>query len=111
MIPMAATPDPDIDRLFHALGDPSRRAILDQLSRAPASVSGLAACLGLTLTAISQHLQVLEAAGLASTEKVGRVRTCRIEESGFARLERWIAQHRSIWSHRLDRLGDLLEEE
>jgi DNA-binding transcriptional ArsR family regulator len=109
--PQPAKPDPEIDRLFHALGDPSRRAILDQLSRAPASVSGLAAHLGLTLTAISQHLQVLEAANLARTEKVGRVRTCRIEETGFTRLEKWIAQHRSVWSHRLDRLWDLLEDE
>ena len=100
----------DIDRLFHALGDPTRRAILDRLSRAPDSVSRLAAPLGVTLTAVAQHLQVLEEAGLVRTEKVGRVRTCRIDEAGFARLERWIADHRSTWSGRLDRLGDLLAE-
>jgi DNA-binding transcriptional ArsR family regulator len=100
----------DIDRLFHALGDPTRRAILDRLSRAPESVSRLAAPLGVTLTAVAQHLQVLEDCGLVRTEKVGRVRTCRIDEAGFTRLERWITDHRSTWSRRMDRLGDLLAE-
>lgn len=100
----------DIAPLFHALGDPTRRAILDRLSRAPDSVSRLAAPLGITLTAVAQHLQVLEEAGLVRTEKVGRVRTCRIDEAGFTRLERWIADHRSVWHGRLDRLGDLLAE-
>lgn len=100
----------DIDRLFHALGDPTRRAILDRLSRAPESVSRLAAPLGVTLTAVAQHLQVLEESGLVRTEKVGRVRTCQIDEAGFARLERWIGAHRSTWSRRMDRLGDLLAE-
>ncbi len=100
----------DIDRLFHALGDPTRRAILDRLSRAPDSVSRLATPLGVTVTAVAQHLQVLEDAGLVRTEKIGRVRTCRIDEAGFTRLERWIGDHRSVWHGRLDRLGDLLGE-
>ena len=100
----------EVDRLFHALGDPTRRAILDRLSRAPDSVSRLAAPLGITVTAVAQHLQVLEEAGLVRTEKLGRVRTCRIDEAGFSRLEGWIADHRSVWHGRLDRLGDLLVE-
>jgi DNA-binding transcriptional ArsR family regulator len=101
----------DIDRLFHALGDPTRRAILDKLSESPQSVSRLAAPLGITLTAVAQHLQVLEECKLVYTEKVGRVRTCRIYPAGFTMLENWIRSHRSQWELRLDRLGKLLAEE
>jgi DNA-binding transcriptional ArsR family regulator len=99
----------NIDRVFHALGDPTRRAILDRLSERPHSVSGLATPLDITLTAVAQHLQVLEESGLVHTEKIGRVRTCRIETAGFAVVEQWIAEHRTIWERRLDRLGDLLK--
>ena len=100
----------DIDRLFHALGDPTRRAMLDRLSQGPLSVSALAAPLGITLTAVAQHLQILEECGLAHTEKLGRVRTCRIEPAGFDALEQWIRDHRTAWERKLDRLGALLEE-
>ena len=103
-------PEVDIDRVFHALGDPTRRAIVESLSRGPLSVSRLATPLGITLTAVAQHLRVLEESGLVHTEKVGRVRTCRIETAGFSALERWIGDHRSMWERRLDRLGDLLAE-
>ncbi len=98
------------DRVFHALGDPTRRAILDKLSERPLSVSQLAAPLNITLTAVVQHLQVLEESGLVRTEKVGRVRTCRIEGAGFLVLERWIQERRPLWERRLDRLADLLGE-
>lgn len=101
----------DIDRLFHALGDPTRRAILDRLAQGPASVSGLAAQLGVTLTAVGQHLQLLEECGLVHTQKLGRVRTCQIGLEGFARLEEWLRDHRTVWQRRLDRLGELLEDE
>jgi DNA-binding transcriptional ArsR family regulator len=104
-------PKIDIDRVFHALGDPTRRAILDKLSAGPCSVSRLAAPLDITLTAVVQHLQVLEESGLVHTEKVGRVRTCRIETAGFSALEGWIRDRRSMWEQRLDRLGELLAEE
>jgi DNA-binding transcriptional ArsR family regulator len=104
-------PKVTIDRVFHALGDPTRRAILDRLSRGPLSVSRLAEPLDITLTAVAQHLQVLEECGLVHTEKVGRVRTCRIEPTGFTVLENWIGDHRSLWERRLDRLGDLLAED
>src|SRR5438874_10736293 len=100
----------NIDRVFHALGDPTRRAILDKLSKGPLSVSRLATPLDITLTAVVQHLQVLEESGLVHTEKIGRVRTCRIETRGFSVLEHWIGDHRSMWERRLDRLGDLLAE-
>jgi DNA-binding transcriptional ArsR family regulator len=103
--------DPEIDRLFHALGDPTRRAILDRLSQAPTNVSRLAAHLGVTLTAVGQHLQILEECALVRTEKVGRVRTCRIESAGFDRLERWVRDHRHAWENQLDRLGEFLDEE
>jgi DNA-binding transcriptional ArsR family regulator len=104
-------PKVNIDRLFHALGDPTRRAILDRLSQGPVSVSALAGPLGITLTAVVQHLQILEECGLARTEKLGRVRTCRIESAGFNALEQWIRNHRTVWERKLDRLGALLEEE
>jgi DNA-binding transcriptional ArsR family regulator len=101
----------DVDRLFHALGDPTRRAMLDRLSQGPLSVSALAVPLGITLTAVTQHLQILEECGLAHTEKLGRVRTCRIDAAGFDALEQWIRNHRTEWERRLDRLGAFLEED
>src|SRR5215207_7948637 len=104
------SPKLDVDRVFHALGDPTRRAIVEKLSERPLSVSELAMPLSMTLTAVAQHLQVLEDGGLIHTEKIGRVRTCRIERAGFSILERWIADRRSTWERRIDRLGDLLAE-
>jgi DNA-binding transcriptional ArsR family regulator len=106
-----ATPKFKVDRVFHALGDPTRRAIVTRLSAGPLSVSRLAAPLAITLTAVVQHLLVLEKSGLVHTEKVGRVRTCRVETGGFSVLEQWIGDQRSIWERRLDRLGDLLAED
>lgn len=100
----------NIDRLFHALGDPTRRAMLDRLTQGPMSVSALADPLGITLTAVAQHLQILEECALVHTEKLGRVRTCRIEPTGFDALEQWVKDHRNLWERRLGRLGTLLEE-
>ncbi len=101
----------DAGRVLAALGDPTRRAIVERLSLGPASISGLAAPLGVSLTAISQHLQVLESCGLASTAKAGRVRTCRLEPQGLQTLEGWARETRSAWEQRLVRLGDLLAED
>jgi DNA-binding transcriptional ArsR family regulator len=101
---------PDVDRVFHALGEPSRRAIVEKLSEGPISVSRLAGPLDITLAAVVQHLQVLEESGLVRTEKIGRVRTCSIDPAGLSAVEQWIADRRSIWDRRLDRLGDLLAE-
>jgi DNA-binding transcriptional ArsR family regulator len=101
---------PSIDRVLHALGDPSRRAIMEKLSQGPISVSRLAEPLDITLAAVVQHLQVLEESGLVQTEKVGRVRTCRIEPGGLSVVDKWIADRRSMWEHRLDRLGDFLAD-
>jgi DNA-binding transcriptional ArsR family regulator len=100
-----------IDRVFHALGDPTRRAIVERVSERPRSVSALAEPLGITLTAVAQHLQVLEESGLVRTEKLGRVRTCSLNPAGLAALEQWIRGRRSLWEKRLDRLGDLLAED
>lgn len=97
-----------IDRVFHALGDPTRRAIVERLSQGPVSVSRLAQPLDITLAAVVQHLQILEASGLVQTEKVGRVRTCRIEPKGLSLAERWISERRSLWERRFDRLGKFL---
>jgi DNA-binding transcriptional ArsR family regulator len=99
------------DRLFNALGDPTRRAIVEKLVRGPSSVSRLAAPLEITITAVRQHLDVLEACGLVRTQKVGRVRTCSFETKGLAVLEQWIGEQRSMWEQALDRLGDFLEED
>lgn len=97
-----------LDLLFRALADPSRRIMVERLSRGPASVSELAQPLAMSLPAVFQHLQVLEASGLVRSEKVGRVRTCRIEPVALQAAERWIAERRTSWERRLDRLGDYL---
>lgn len=101
---------PDIDRIFHALGDPTRRAMMERLSAGPTSVSRLAEPLAITLAAVVQHLQVLEESGLVKTEKAGRVRTCQIEPSGLSAVQEWINERRSILERQLDQLGDLLAE-
>jgi DNA-binding transcriptional ArsR family regulator len=99
-----------LDRVFHALSDPSRRAMLERLSRGPASVSELAKPFDMTLAAVVQHLQVLENSGVVRTEKIGRVRTCRIEPTALSTAESWIAKRRALWERRLDSLGELLTE-
>jgi DNA-binding transcriptional ArsR family regulator len=105
-----AAEKPDIDRIFHALGDPTRRAIVERLGDGPVSVSHLAAPLQMTLAAVVQHLQVLEESGIVRTEKIGRVRTCRIDPKGLDVIQQWVAARRSIWENRFDHLGDLLTE-
>jgi len=102
---------PSIDRVFHALGDPTRRAIVERLSEGPISVSRLAAPLAITLAAVIQHLQILEQSGLVQTQKEGRVRTCRLEPAALSMAERWFADRRRLWERRLDRLGEFLAEE
>src|SRR3954463_6873425 len=99
-----------VDRVFHALADPSRRVIVERLSLGPATVSELAQPLPMSLAAVVQHLQVLQVSGLVSSEKVGRVRTCRIEPVALRPIERWIGARRSSWERRLDRLGEYLAE-
>ena len=102
---------PMLDPVFQALADPTRRMIVDRLTHGPASVSTLAAPLAMSLPAVLQHLHVLEASGLVLSEKVGRVRTCRIEPSALQTAERWITERRTTWERRLDRLGDYLAED
>lgn len=98
----------DLDRVFQALADPTRRAIVERLVRGPASVSRLAEPLPMSLAAVVQHLQVLEGSGLVRSEKVGRVRTCRIEPAVLREAEQWLRERRTLWESRLDRLGDFL---
>ena len=102
---------PPVDEVFKALGDPTRRDMVERLSRGPATVSQLAEPLDMTLSAVVQHLASLESCGLVRSEKVGRVRTCRLDPAGFSALEQWIRDRRSLWERRLDRLGELLAEE
>jgi DNA-binding transcriptional ArsR family regulator len=97
-----------LDRIFQALSDPGRRTMVERLSRGPASVTELAQPLGMSLPAVIQHLQVLEASGLIRSEKVGRVRTCRIEPGQLRSAEQWIARRRAVWERRFDRLGEYL---
>ena len=99
----------DLDRLFHALADPARRAIVERLSRGPAPVSELARPLPMSLPAAMQHLSVLEAAGLVRSQKVGRVRTCAVEPLALSQAERWIKARQVEWEHRLDKLGEYLK--
>src|SRR3954467_9694692 len=99
-----------VDRVFHALADPNRRVIVERLSRGPATVSELAQPLPMSLSAGGQHLQVLQGSGLVRSEKVGRVRTCRIEPAALRPVEHWIGARRSSWERRFDRLGDYLAE-
>lgn len=109
--PRHHTTDVAVDRAFHALGDPMRRAIIERLSEGPISVSRLAKPLDITLAAVVQHLQILEASGLVKTEKVGRVRTCEIEPTGLGAVEQWLDDRRYVWERRFDRLGKFLDEE
>ena len=96
--------------MFQALADPTRRGLVERLVRGPASVSELSRPLAMSLPAVMQHLQVLEAAGLVRSEKTGRVRTCRIEPAALRTAEAWITDQRTAWETRLDRLGDYLAE-
>ncbi len=100
----------DLDRTFQALADKSRRTMVERLTLGPASVSELAVPLTMSLAAVVQHVQVLEACGVVKTEKVGRTRMCRIEREAMTAAEGWIADRRRSWETRLDRLGDLLSE-
>jgi DNA-binding transcriptional ArsR family regulator len=97
-----------LDRMFQALADPTRRVMVERLARGPASVSELAKPLTMSLPGVVQHLAVLEASGLVRSEKVGRVRTCRIDPKALQTAEQWITARRTIWERRLDRLGEYL---
>lgn len=99
----------DIDRLLSALADPTRRWMVERLSSGPASVTTLAAPLPMSLPAVVQHLQVLERSGLVVTEKLGRVRTCRIDPARLRTIDDWLEARRSSWERALDRLGEVLD--
>lgn len=98
-----------LDGVFHALADPTRRAMVDRLGRGPATVSDLAKPLDMTLSAVMQHLLVLEGAGLVRSAKVGRSRTCRLDQDVLASAEAWFASRRATWNRHLDALGDYLD--
>jgi len=99
----------DLDRVFQALADPNRRVMVERLSQGPASVSELARPLAISLAAVLQHVQVLEASGLVRSQKAGRTRTCSINPAALRSAEQWIATRRALWERRLDRLGEVLE--
>ena len=100
-----------LDQMFQALADPSRRGMLERLCKGPASVSDLAEPFKMSLPAVLQHLQVLEQSGLVKTEKLGRVRTCSVETKALRSVEQWIAGRRTAWERRFDRLGAYLAAE
>jgi DNA-binding transcriptional ArsR family regulator len=93
-----------LNRVFHALADPTRRAIVQRLCRGPASVGELAKPLSMALPTVLQHLQVLESSRLIRSEKTGRVRTCHLEPIAFLTIEHWIGRQRMVWEARLDRM-------
>src|SRR5262245_21568533 len=99
-----------LDSKFQALADSTRRGMVERLSRGPATVSELARPFDMSLPAIVQHLQVLEASGLVRSEKVGRVRTCRLEPMAMRTVEQWMEEQRQTWERRLDRLGEFLAQ-
>jgi len=98
----------NVDRVLGALGDPTRRQIVEMLGTGPAPVSQLAAPFAMSLPAVMQHLRVLEASGLVESTKVGRVRTCSLQADRLATVEDWIEARRKTWNSRLDRLGEVL---
>src|ERR1700689_1737099 len=100
-----------VDEVFRALGDPTRRDLVERLGEGPATVSQLARPLDMTLSAVVQHLAVLESCGLVSSEKAGRTRTCRLEPVGLGLAEDWFAGQRAAWERRLDRLGEVLADD
>jgi DNA-binding transcriptional ArsR family regulator len=108
MLNQYAPAEGEIDLLFQALADPSRRAMVDRLTRGPASVSELARPLQMSLPAVVQHLHVLEDSGLVQSHKLGRVRTCSVEPAALRAAERWISDRRTAWEESLDRLGEYL---
>jgi DNA-binding transcriptional ArsR family regulator len=101
----------DLDRVFHALSDTTRRAIVERLVAGPATVSDLASPFAMTLSAIGQHIQLLESCGLVRTAKVGRTRQVQLSTETLARAEQWFTAHRARWERRLSRLADVLAEE
>lgn len=100
--------DPDLSLLFHALADPTRRSILTRLAADPARVTDLASPTGLRLPTVMRHLSVLEEAGLISTSKDGRTRTCALVPEAMAPARSWMEEQRAIWESRLDRLEDFV---
>lgn len=100
--------DKNLDQMFHALADGNRRAMLERLSKGDATVSELAEPLGVSLPAVMQHLAVLEASGLVTSKKVGRVRSCTLATARLSQAEQWLNDRRQLWNQRLDRLGDFL---
>src|ERR687886_22851 len=110
MRPMSTADAAQLDRAFNALADESRRAMVVRLSRGAASVSELAAPLDMSLPSVMQHLDVLQRSGLVRSEKVGRVRTCRLEPGPMRTVEQWIAEHRAIWERHFDLLSDVFAD-
>jgi DNA-binding transcriptional ArsR family regulator len=101
---------PDLDRVFHALADPGRRLMLERLTQGPASVSELGRPLPMSLAAVVQHVQILEASGLVRTHKLGRTRTCSLNSVTLRSAEGWISERRTFVERQLDRLGQYLAE-
>lgn len=96
------------DRAFQALADPTRRAVVERLGRGPATVSDLAAPFEMALPSFLQHLKVLEASGLITSQKSGRVRTCELSRQTLASMEDWLIRQRLLWEQRLDQLDETL---
>ena len=108
MLNNVVDPELDLDRVFRALADPGRRRILERLSQGPASVSEVGKPLSMSLAAVLQHVQILEASGLVRSRKLGRTRTCSLNAAALRPAESWISERRTFTERRLDRLGEYL---
>ena len=102
--------DPRLDAAFAALADPTRRGVLERLGRADASISDLADQFRMTLTGMKKHVGVLEQAGLVTTRKIGRVRTCQLGPRRLEEATAWLERYRRLWDERFDELDKVLEE-
>ena len=100
---------PTLDTVFHALADPTRRAVIQQLGRGSATVSELAEPFDMALPSFMKHIRVLESSGLISSKKVGRVRTCKIKPKKLAVVDTWLNEQRALWEGRVDRLTEYVE--
>ncbi|MDO9486120.1 MAG: metalloregulator ArsR/SmtB family transcription factor [Actinomycetota bacterium] len=104
--------DLELDRVLHALADPTRRSMVERISAATAlSATGLAEPMDISLAAVVQHLKILEECGVIRTEKIGRIRSCRLQPEALSLVASWMHERRRLWELKFDRLGELLADD
>lgn len=101
----------NIDAVFHALADPTRRAVIEQLSKKPAAIKELAAPYHMALPSFLQHIKILEQGGLIETQKIGRTRQCSLRPEALQAVDQWIRDRSAMWTHRMDALDQYLQSQ